>query len=67
MSVIRSDLDGCMKPGTLVIVFNKHPGVVKANGKINPPPGHVRVEFKGLSGMQVSAYVALTDVKERKK
>ena len=56
-----------MSPGTLVTVFNKHPGVVKANGKINPPPGHVRVEFKGLSGMQVSAYVALTDVKERKK
>ena len=56
-----------MTPGTLVTVFNKHPGVVKANGKINPPPGHVRVEFRGESGMPVSAYVALHDVKERKK
>ena len=56
-----------MTPGTLVTVFNKHRWEVKANGKINPPPGHVRVEFRGESGMQVSAYVALTDVKERKK
>ena len=56
-----------MTPGTLVTVFGKHPGVVIAPGKINQPPGHVRVEFKGLSGIQVSAYVALTDVKERKK
>jgi hypothetical protein len=56
-----------MTPGTLVTVFNKYPGVVKANGKINPPANHVRVEFKGLSGMQVSAYVSVTDVKERKK
>ena len=36
-----------MNPGTLVTVFNKHPGVVKANGKINPPANHVRVEFRG--------------------
>jgi len=56
-----------MTPGTLVTVFGKYPGVVKTNGKINPPANHVRVEFKGLSGMQVSAYVALHDVKERKK
>ena len=56
-----------MPPGTLVTVFNKHPGVVKANGKTNPPANHVRVEFRGESGMPVAAYVALTDVKERKK
>ena len=56
-----------MTPGTLVTVFGKYPGVVKTNGKINPPASHVRVEFKGDSGMPVAAYVALHDVKERKK
>ncbi len=56
-----------MNAGTLVTVFNKYPGVVKANGKINPPANHVRVEFRGESGMPVAAYVLVTDVKERKK
>ena len=56
-----------MNPGALVTVFNKYPGVVKANGKINPPPGHVRVEYRGENQMPVAGYVALHDVKERKK
>ena len=56
-----------MTPGTLVTVFNKHPGVVKANGKIQGPEGYVRVEYRGENMMPVSGYVHINDLKERKK
>ena len=56
-----------MKPGTLITVFGKYNGVVKADGKLKGPEGYIRVEYRGENLMPVAGYVPLTEVKERKK
>lgn len=52
-----------MKPGTLVIVFGLHPGVVI---KAPPQEGRVTVMYQ-IPGGRVRASIALTDLKERKE
>lgn len=54
-----------MRPGTLVLVFGKYFGVVKAHGKIKVDADLVRVEYVTENGMHVAAYVSIKNVKER--
>jgi hypothetical protein len=51
------------KPGTLILVFGKHKGVVVKQG----PDGTTCVEYRNCdTGTRVRAYVADTDVEARK-
>lgn len=53
------------KPGTLVTVFGKYSGVVKAPSKIKVDADQVRVEYRTENGMQVACYVPAKEVSLR--